>query len=223
MAIFIDSSSISEIEEICRWGIISGATTNPKILSKDKFSGNLRDTVVRIIDIVRGPVSVEITEETEDAMIKQAEEFASWDKDHIVIKVPMCIEGLKVVNILENEKGIKTNTTCIMSFNQAYLAALAGSTYVSIFSGRIRDMGYGSDAVIGSTAQMIARENLKSRIIVGSIRHLMDVNQAFLAGAHIVTITPEILRKMVWNPRTESTIEEFNCIWCDMKKKGQIK
>ena len=223
MAIFIDSSNVSEVEEIVGWGIVSGATTNPKIISKDGLSGDLKGTIMRIVELVKGPVSVEVTEEDAKGMIKQAREFASWDAEHIVIKVPISEDGLKVVNTLENEHGIKTNMTCMMSFNQAYLAALAGATFVSIFFGRIRDMGYCAEDVVRQTAQMIEREGLKARIITGSIRHLMDVNSAFLAGAHIVTITPPILRKMLWNPQSERTIEEFNSIWREMKAKGQIR
>jgi len=100
-----------------------------------------------------------------------------------------------------------------MAFNQAYLAALSGATYVSLFSGRIRDMGYDARPVIEATRRTLDREGLAARIIVGSIRHLMDVNEALDVGAHVVTVPPEILRKMVWNPRTVETIAEFNEAW----------
>ncbi len=105
-----------------------------------------------------------------------------------------------------------------MSFNQAYLAALAGATYVSLFSGRIRDMGYDVEPVILETRSILDREELDSKIIVGSIRHMMDVNEALQAGAHIVTVPPAILRKMLWNPRTDETIREFNTAWANRGK-----
>jgi transaldolase len=106
----------------------------------------------------------------------------------------------------------------MMSFNQAYLAALAGGTYVSIFSGRIRDMGYDVRPVIAQTRSQIDRESLPSRIIVGSIRHFMDANEALDAGAHIVTVPPAILRKMLHNPKTDETIREFNAAWANRGK-----
>ena len=101
----------------------------------------------------------------------------------------------------------------MISFNQAYLAALCGATYISIFSGRVRDMGYDVRPIVRETRQILDREGLSSRIIIGSIRHLMDVNEALQDGAHIVTVPPPILRKMLWNPRTETTIQEFNDAW----------
>ena len=109
-----------------------------------------------------------------------------------------------------------------MATANAIAGLKAGATYVSIFFGRIKDMGYDPRDVIADTREMIDREGLKAQIITGSIRHLMDVNESFLAGAHIVTITPPILKKMTWNPRSETTIEEFNSIWREMKEKGQI-
>jgi len=223
MAIFIDSSNPTEIEEIVRWGIVSGATTNPKILCQDGACGELKTVITKIVKLVKGPVSVELTEETCDAMLAQAKKFAAWDKEHIVIKVPIGADSLRVTHTLEKELGIKTNVTCMMSFNQAYLAALAGATYVSIFFGRIKDMGYDPCDVIASTREMIDDENLKAKIITGSIRHIMDVNEALLAGSHIVTVTPPILKKMLWNPSSELSVAEFNKIWRDMKNKGQIR
>src|SRR5262249_38503502 len=96
---------------------------------------------------------------------------------------------------------------------QAYLAALAGATYVSIFSGRIRDMGYDPRPVIADTRAQLDREGLTTKIIVGSVRHLYDVSEALSAGAHIVTVPPPIFRAMLRHPRTEETIREFNAAW----------
>jgi len=138
--------------------------------------------------------------------------YHSWDPKRVTIKVPFSEVGLRVLHRLA-PRGVKTNLTCLMAFNQAYLAALAGATYVSVFSGRIRDMGHDSRPVIEATRQAIEREKLPARIIVGSIRHLMDVNEALDAGAHVVTVPPPILRKMVWHPRTVETIAEFNEAW----------
>ena len=62
-------------------------------------------------------------------------------------------------------------------------------------------------------AAAVLLRRLPARIIVGSIRHLMDVSEALEAGAHVVTVPPAILRKMVWHPRTVETIAEFNEAW----------
>jgi transaldolase len=218
MAIFIDSSDPKEIAELFSWGCLSGVTTNPLIIAKEAPDADLGERIKQVLAASWGDVSVELTTETVSEMLKESEEYHAWDPKRIVIKVPFSETGLKVLHQLA-KKGVKTNVTCLMAMNQAYLAALSGATYVSIFSGRVQDMGYDVRPVIAATREVFDNEGLESKIIVGSMRHLMDVNEALEAGAHVPTITPPILRKMVWNPRTESTIEEFNTAWRNRGKK----
>jgi transaldolase len=218
MAIFIDSSDPKEVEELFSWGVLSGVTTNPLIIAKEAPDADLGERIREVLAVSWGDVSVELTTETVSEMLAESEQYIAWDPKRICIKVPFSETGLKVLHQL-TKKGVKTNVTCLMAMNQAYLAALAGATYVSIFSGRVQDMGYDVRPVIAATRDVLDREGLASKIIVGSMRHLMDVNEALEAGAHVPTITPPILRKMVWNPRTESTIEEFNSAWRNRGKK----
>jgi transaldolase len=200
------------MRDIFSWGVVSGVTTNPLILSREPGAFDLEPRIRDVIQASRGPVSVELTHETEVEMLQEAATYHAWDPARVCIKVPFSEVGLKVLSHLV-QRGVSTNMTCMMSFNQAYLAALAGATYISLFSGRIRDMGYDARPIIRETRAVLDREALKSQILIGSIRHLMDVNEALQDGAHVVTVPPGILRKMLWNPRTESTIEEFNTAW----------
>jgi transaldolase len=218
MAIFIDSSDPKEIKDLFAWGVLSGITTNPLIISKEAPDADLAERIHEILAVSWGDLSVELTTETEKEMLEESAQYHAWDPARITIKVPFSETGLRVLHQLA-KKGVKTNVTCLMAMNQAYLAALAGATYVSIFSGRVRDMGYDVRPVISSTRAVLEREGLPSKIIVGSMRHMMDVNEALEAGAHIPTITPPILRKMVWNPRTIETIQEFNSAWRNRNKK----
>ncbi|MGO8995330.1 MAG: transaldolase family protein [Polyangiaceae bacterium] len=218
MAIFIDSSDPKEIKDLYAWGVISGVTTNPLIIAKEAPDAILSERIREVLAVSWGDVSVELTTETEKEMLEEAAGYHAWDPARITIKVPFSETGLRVLHQLV-KKGVKTNVTCLMAMNQAYLAALCGATYVSIFSGRVQDMGYDVRPVISSTRNILDREGLKSKIIVGSIRHMMDVNEALEAGAHVPTITPAIIRKMVWHPRTIETINEFNTAWRNRGKK----
>jgi transaldolase len=218
MGLFIDSSDPKEIKDLFAWGVLSGVTTNPLIISKEAPDADLGERIREILAVSSGDVSVELTTETENEMVQEALQYHAWDAQRVTIKVPFGETGLRVLHQLV-KRGIKTNVTCLMAMNQAYLAALAGATYVSIFSGRVRDMGYDVRPVIAATREVLDREQLGSKIIVGSIRHMMDVNEALEAGAHIPTLPPPILRKMVWNPRTIETIAEFNNAWRSRPKK----
>lgn len=218
MALFIDSSDPKEIKDLYAWGCISGVTTNPLIIAKEAPDADLAERIREVLSVSWGDVSVELTTETEHEMLEESLGYHAWDPARIVIKVPFSEMGLRVLHQLV-KRGIKTNVTCLMAMNQAYLAALSGATYVSLFSGRVRDMGYDVRPVIASTRDILDREGLASKIIVGSMRHLMDVNEALESGAHVPTVTPPILRKMVWNPRTIETIAEFNNAWRNRPKK----
>jgi len=216
--LFLDSSDPKEVKEIFSWGVVSGVTTNPLIISRELGDVDLEQCIREVCEVSWGHVSVELTTESEKEMLEEGLRYWEWNKERICIKVPFSEIGLKVLHQLVT-RGASTNVTCMMSFNQAYLAALCGATYISIFSGRVRDMGYDVRPIVRETRAILDREGLASKIIVGSMRHLIDVNEALQDGAHIATVPPAILRKMLWNPRTDSTIREFNDAWKARSKK----
>ena len=108
-----------------------------------------------------------------------------------------------------SQEGIAINTTAILSFNQAMLAAKAGATYVSIFAGRVADEGNDPAMVIRNVRRWLDDWEFSTRIIVGSIRTVIDIQNAALAGAHIITIPPQFLPKMVDHRYTRETVRQF--------------
>ena len=54
------------------------------------------------------------------------------------------LDNMEVVHELETKHDVRVNVTAMMSAQQCFLAALAGATYVSIFGGRVNNMGYNS-------------------------------------------------------------------------------
>jgi len=215
MKIYADTSKVEEIKEFFSWGVIDGVTTNPKIIASD--GNDLESTIKEICRIQPGPVSVEVTTNDYQAMLVEAALYSSWAKN-IVIKIPAIPNGLKALKSL-SEKRIKTNATCLMSYNQALLASKAGATYVSLFYGRIGDLGFDPYIVIKDTADTFRLWGCKSEIISGSIRSLLDVNRSVQAGAHIVTVPPKFLRQMIDNPMTTKTVDEFLDAWKGMQKR----
>lgn len=212
MQIFLDSANQKEIKKWLQQGVIDGLTTNPSIMLKDD-----------VYDIEQGarslcalfgdrPVSVEVTTNDCNQMIEQARAFARWAQN-VVVKIPVINENgescLGVINAL-NREGILVNTTAILSFNQAILAAKAGATYISIFAGRVADEGNDPTVIIRNVRQWLDSWDYTAKIIVGSIRTVMDIQAAALAGAHIITIPPQFLAKMVDHKYTRDTVRQFN-------------
>jgi transaldolase len=219
MEIFIDTAIISEIREAQSWGVVDGCTTNPKLIAMANV--DFEKTMKEILELVKGPVSIEVTTNDTEEMIREGEYYNRWGAN-VVIKLPMSIEGLKAVKVFK-EKGIKTNVTAVMSCKQAVLAAKAGATYVSLFWARIEDMGYDAEQIVRDTVQIFNEHHFDSKIILGSFRQNSQVNSALRTGAHVLTITFNLIKEMAWNPRTETTIQEFLKFWDEYKQKNPIK
>lgn len=215
--LFLDSSDPAEVSDLFAWGTLSGVTTNPLILSREAADSDLEPRIRAVCAASKGHVSVELLAEGEAEMLEEGLRYHAWEPSRICVKVPLASEAAMRVLAALAARGVPTNATCLMNYSQAYLAALAGATYVSIFSGRVRDMGYDARPVIAEVREGLDREGLASKIIVGSIRQAFDVTESLSAGAHIVTVPPPILRKMLWNPQTERTLREFNEAW---KRRG---
>lgn len=211
MQIFIDSANIGEIEKWVKYGVADGVTTNPSIMLKDGVYDF--ETGAKKIAHLLGdkPLSVEVTTNDLEEMLTQARTFASWAKN-IVIKIPVINQSgtpcLKVISTLESEN-IKVNVTTVMSFNQVVLAAKANGTYISIFAGRVNDEGHNAAELIRKSVDWLKRWNYKSKIIVGSIRGVIDIQESALAGADIITIPPDLIAKMIDHKFTRETVRQF--------------
>ena len=217
MKIFIDTANLNEIKKAKALGLVDGVTTNPTLLAKE---GEETEALIRkISEEVRGPVNVEVTGTTCEAMVKEAREMATWG-DEIVIKIPIVQEGLKAVKILSSE-GILTNVTLVFSASQAILAAKAGATYVCPFLGRLDDISFNGLELIRQIKGIYDNyDEIETQIIVASVRNPIHVIEAGLMGAEIVTIPPAIIEQMVKHPLTDKGIAQF---LEDAKKIGSKK
>lgn len=211
MRVFVDSADQKQIGYWLDEGVVDGVTTNPSIMFKDGAT-DLEDCARKLAGLLgEKPLSVEVTSNDRKEMIEQARTFATWARN-IVVKIPIVNEHgescLGVIHRLSQE-GIGVNATAILSFNQAMLAAKAGATYVSIFAGRVADEGNDPAITIRNVRTWLDDWDLSSHIIVGSIRTVMDIQSAALAGAHIITIPPQFLPKMVDHRYTRETVRQF--------------
>lgn len=207
MKFFIDTANIEEIKAIESWGVISGVTTNPSLIAKEK-DVVFEEVIKEITSIVDGPISAEVTSEDAKSMIREGKALHDIHKN-VVVKIPMTTEGLKAIRALE-EVGIPTNCTLIFSVNQALLALQAGASYISPFIGRLDDIGNDGMDLIKSLAEIIDFYGYESEIIAASVRHPLHVQQAAMAGAHIATVPYKVFKQMVSHPLTDKGIDQFN-------------
>ncbi len=215
MKLFLDTANVEEIREANDLGVICGVTTNPSLIAKE--GRDFKEVVTEITSIVDGPISAEVISMDHEGMVREALELVKIHKN-IVIKIPMCAEGLKAVKILAAQ-GVKTNVTLIFSAPQALLAARAGASYVSPFLGRLDDIGQDGMGLIEEIVTIFDVHEIKTEIIAASVRHPIHVSKAAMAGAHIATVPYKVLMQMIQHPLTTSGIERFLKDWESVPKK----
>jgi len=214
MKIFIDTANVDEIRRMNELGIIDGVTTNPTLIAREKR--RFKDVVTEIVRIADFPISIEAVSTEAQAIVKEARELAGI-APNIVVKIPIIEEGLKAVKILSRE-GVKTNVTLVFSANQAFLAAKAGATYVSPFIGRLDDIGHEGMQMVRDIVQIYRNYDYETQVIVASIRHPLHVLDAAKAGAHVATIPPDVLRRMIGHPLTDIGLQRFLEDWKKVEK-----
>jgi transaldolase len=210
MKFFIDTANLGEIREVHELGLLSGVTTNPSLVAKEK-DVSFHDRIREIAALVPGSVSAEVIALDAEGMIREGKELAAI-APNITVKVPMTPDGLKACHAF-SEAGITTNVTLIFNANQALLAARAGATYVSPFLGRLDDIGQNGLELISQVADIFTVHGLDTQIIAASIRNPIHVTEAALRGAHIATIPYKVLIGLFHHPLTDKGIEGFMKDW----------
>jgi len=212
---FIDTANFDEIKEAHAWGILSGVTTNPSLVAKEK-NISFHDRLKEIADLVDGSISGEVIALDAEGMIKEGHELAQI-APNITVKLPFTPAGLTACAALTAE-GIKTNVTLIFNANQALMAARAGATYVSPFLGRLDDIGQDGTELVREIAEIFAIHEIPTQIIAASIRHPRHITEAALAGAHIATTPYKVLKQLFHHPLTDKGIEGFMKDWANKDK-----
>ena len=215
MKFFIDTANVQDIQKAVEMGIVDGVTTNPSLIAKE--GRDFVETIKEIAQIVDGPISAEVVSLEADGMVREAREL--YDKignPNLVIKIPICVEGLKAVKQL-SALGIKTNVTLIFSSAQALIAAAAGATYVSPFIGRLDDIGFCGINLITEIADIFRKQGVKTQIIAASTRNPLHVVQVAAAGCDVATVPYKVLEDMTKHPLTDRGVEKFLADWATVK------
>jgi len=216
MKFFIDTADINEIKTAVAYGLVDGVTTNPSLVSKT--GKDLMTVLKEICDVVDGPINAEVVSTESSDMVKEAKQLTQIHPN-IVIKIPMCLEGLKATRTLSQE-GIRVNMTLIFSPLQALIAAKAGAAYVSPFIGRLDDISQVGMDIIDQIVTIVDNYEFDTEIIVASIRNPVHVLEAALLGADIATIPFSVLEQLTKHPLTDIGIERFLADWKKVPKKG---
>ena len=214
MQIFLDTADVKEIRELASLGLVDGVTTNPSLIAKE--GRPFRTIVDEILQIVDGPVNLEVVSTEAQGMMAEGRDLAKIHAN-VVVKIPLIAEGLKAVKQLTLE-GIKTNVTLCFSASQALLAAKAGATYISPFVGRLDDISDVGMDLVRQILTIYANYKLPTQVLAASLRSPVHFVDAALAGAHVCTLPPAVLRQLIKHPLTDIGLERFLADWKKVPK-----
>jgi transaldolase len=209
MQIFLDTADVKEIRELSALGLVDGVTTNPSIVAKE--GRPFREIVAEILALVDGPVNLEVVSTEAPGMVQEARELAQLHRN-VVVKIPLIPEGLKAVRQLAGE-GIRTNVTLCFSAPQALLAAKAGATYISPFVGRLDDISHVGMDLVRQIVTIYRNYGFATQVLAASLRTPIHFLEAALAGAHVCTLPPAVLRQLIKHPLTDIGLAGFLADW----------
>jgi len=209
MKFFIDTANINEIKEGLKMGMVDGVTTNPSLIAKEKRGFD--EVVKEILEIVTGPVSLEVISLEADGMVAEAKKLADM-AENVVIKIPMTVEGIKATKMLA-DLDIAVNQTLVFSPLQALLAAKAGAAYVSPFVGRLDDVSHQGMDLVEQILTIYDNYSFETEVIVASVRHPLHVLEAAMMGADIATIPFNVIKQLAQHPLTDAGIKKFLDDW----------
>lgn len=214
MKFFVDTADVNDIRELNDYGFLDGVTTNPSLIMK--AGRPMLEVIKEICEVVKGPVSAEVTA-TEYAEMMREADILSKLGDNIAIKVPLTLDGLKACKALTGD-GRMVNVTLCFSANQALLAAKAGATFISPFIGRLDDINIDGMQLIADIRTIYDNYDFKTEILAASIRTANHVKEAALIGADVATVPPAVLKDLIKHPLTDKGLSAFLADWA---KTGQ--
>ncbi len=214
MKIFLDTGDIEGIKRANDTGLLDGVTTNPTHIAKT--GRKFQDVVKEICRIVSGPVSVEAMADTSEDLIREAQKAAQI-APNVAVKIPMTVEGLKAVPILE-EKEIKCNVTMVFSSTQSYLAMKAGATFVSVVISRLDAVCNEGNILISDAVTIKRNFNFSSNVLGASLKTQNHVLSCLRAGVDIVTVPELLFFQMYKHPLTDIGLAQFANDWENVPK-----
>ena len=205
MKFFVDTADTEEIKSLAEAGLIDGVTTNPSLIAKS--SRKMSDVIAEICELTPGHVSAEVVATDFDKMVSEGKKLQAI-ASNVAVKLPLTMDGLKACRTLA-DAGTAVNVTLCFSANQALLAAKAGATYISPFSGRLDDMNIDGMELIEEMRIIYDNYGFETEILAASIRSPNHVKLSALAGADVATVPPNVLRGLANHPLTDKGLAAF--------------
>ena len=221
MALYIDSAYLDDIISVVQAIPVAGVTTNPTILLAARERGqnlSIPNLIKELQRIVAGFIFVQPGESDEEEMLQEVLSYVELDPQHVIPKIPMTQTGMRVALRLRKIQKQQIAFTAVTSVAQAYSAAMVGAAFIIPYYNRLERSGIDASERVSQMAELLHNQQLPSRLMAASIKTPAEATTALLAGAHDLTITPQVLLEMTKDSLSEEAIEKFGQDWQKMKE-----
>lgn len=224
--LFSDGADIGDMIKAHNEGIVSGFTTNPTLLRKAGVKDYKAFAKAVLKEITDMPVSFEVFSDNLVGMCREAREISSWG-ENVYIKIPITnTNGASTGYLIKDlsSEGIKVNVTAILTPAQVddIIDCLDKRTpsIVSVFAGRIADTGMDPVPIMTTIRKIVKNHNIE--LLWASTREVLNIVQAEKCGCDIITVTPDILKKlpMLGKDLTELSLDTVKMFFEDARLCG---
>ena len=212
MEYILDTANISDIKHCNEFYPLTGVTTNPSIIAKEK-----RDfwAIIKDIRDIIGPDKIlfaQTVQKTADKIVEEAKLLNEKSGGEFGVKIPIDEEGLKATMELK-KLGIKVLMTAIFTPAQALIAAKAGADYVAPYVNRLDNIIGDGTEVVAEIAEQFAIHGLPCKVLAASFKNAEQVHRCAAAGCQCVTVSADILKAVISHPMTDAAIAGFDKDW----------
>ncbi len=209
MDFYLDSADYGKITEYVEAYNIKGVTSNPTIIVKDKAD------IMKLIEVIPKDkeLFVQVISDELEGIIEETKKLMSLS-ENIIVKIPATPNGLKAIKILK-EQNIKTLATGIYSVEQALMAANCGAAYVAPYVNRICDLEIDGVKAALEIQKTFKQQNIDCKVLAASFKNMMQVKELMINGIDAVTISADLMEKLIYNKNTEYAVKDFVSAWKD--------
>ncbi len=209
MDFYLDSADYGKITEYVEAYNIKGVTSNPTIIVKDKAD------IMKLIEVIPKDkeLFVQVISDELEGIIEETKKLMSLS-ENIIVKIPATPNGLKAIKILK-EQNIKTLATGIYSVEQALMAANCGAAYVAPYVNRICDLEIDGVKAALEIQKTFKQQNIDCKVLAASFKNMMQVKELMINGIDAVTISVDLMEKLIYNKNTEYAVKDFVSAWKD--------
>ena len=219
--IFTDGANVAQMIELAADPLVQGFTTNPTLMRQAGIEDYATFVKELTSQITEHPISFEVISDDFAEMERQAlclREFG----DNVFVKIPITdTSGASAAPLMARlaAAGVSVNATALMTLDQVRVAtdALGGGppAVISVFAGRIADAGIEPGPIM-TEAKSILRSHANLELLWASPREVLNVVQADQVGCDIITLTPDLLKKLaIAGPRSRRLLARHGKMFRD--------